>query len=255
MVETIACKPNGKFFSNTITAEAVLVERIDYPESGGQLTYFIDHPYPEKRVVFPEAIYCLDAVKRLLLNILRLKLVFFKTETIKSLCWHTLRRIAFAKEYENKYCDSGRELMRVLRKLEVDERIIATICLICEYDNAYRYRAQDLFKELDKDFFYKHPISEIIRLCKLGQSREVDENNKVKWNSFKYIALTLLIPKVRRLAKEFVREIDLDKMKQSIEDCYWSWHWGYYNFGGKSFEKRLQFRNLIHKYGNDQNVS
>ena len=45
---------------------------------------------------------------------------------------------------------------------------------IFEYDNAYRFRVQDLFTESSKELLTKNPIKEIRRLLKIYMSREGD---------------------------------------------------------------------------------
>jgi hypothetical protein len=145
-----------------------------------------------------------------------------------------LRDVYF--EDPKRYSQPVRELYRVL-----DGEIRDIVCAILENDTAYRYRLQDIFAEINKKEFERHPIKEIKRLWTLSNNREKGRMLNAKGIRLEYIKFLILFPKLIKKLKGIVREINLDEIKLSVEDIYWTNQgWAEYDFRGIPFKTRLK---------------
>lgn len=129
-------------------------------------------------------------------------------------------------------------------------------CLIMEYDNAYRYRFQDTFSEVDLEALNDNPAKEIKRLFGIMVSREIAKK-EWEWPEHQQVKIkrigniVYLAVKYNKYLQEIVKtialNINLDKIKPVKEDIYWfSWR-DDYNFGGKSLKERTKWRNKYYK--------
>lgn len=137
------------------------------------------------------------------------------------------------------YSQPTRELYRIIKNNQV--RDIA--CALIEYDTAYRYRFQDIMAEVNKTNFQKHPILEIKRLAELLFERERDKNwesGMGKFRKFMPLAYIYLFfdRKLLKAIKKFVDELNIDEVKLSPEDIYWTNTYPDYDFRGLSFAQR-----------------
>src|SRR3990167_5025863 len=111
---------------------------------------------------------------------------------------------------------------------------------IWEFDNSYRFRGQDVFSELNKEALRENPRKEIVRLFKLGLSREragLSEKDKealraegaeffdtnAKWKLLiRVLSVALLFSKdLLSVCTRFFEELDPLKMKPDEGDWYW----------------------------------
>lgn len=264
-------KPENDIFVYTPTSQARIAVQAIYPPEGGILVYYKGHPFPEKLFAFPEAIYCIDPVKRavwntvklfsrfpLLKKLLGLLLVWpggkdVISEAVKlffNFAENTLSKIYLKPE---RYCESGRELYRAGMEtiahlgLSKDwtvacQQLVRVFCTLWEFDNAYRYRFQDGFSSLDKNKFKSDPVAEINRVAQIMSSREDGDLSK-KWAAFSsQIKFLFYFKKLDSALKYFVDILDLDKIKMDINDQYWSYHRADYDFAGLTLEERIKIR-------------
>jgi hypothetical protein len=108
---------------------------------------------------------------------------------------------------------------------------------------AYCYRFQDLISSINKKNFENNPVQEAKILFWRAMDREtldVRGNGLQKFKKLLPMALFLFrfIPKKK--IKGFVREIDLNHIKLSKEDIYWTNIVDNYNYRGIPFEERLK---------------
>lgn len=251
-------KPKSEAMVADYPTEKRIVEKIVYPENGGILSYFFNHKFPEKQLVYPEMFVGLNIFKRSLMNsihllkqshliklLLILILPFRKLkqriiESYVNMFWAGLNLVALKPNY---YCDAGRELRRVLITLTNNPSYLTLIemgLLFFEYDNAYRYRIQDFAGIINKNLFLNNPTEELKHSIKEYKKREFILEEKV--NLFKYIYLLFYIPKYKNLAKQFIRELDLERVKLSTEDRYWCYHRLDYDFDGLELLARMDKR-------------
>jgi hypothetical protein len=106
------------------------------------------------------------------------------------------------------------------------------ICAVLEFDDAYRYRFQDVLSELSYLNLHKNPIKEIKRLLNIYSSREKTEG--LRGRVQKIINLACLYLRFnRKLLQEittFLINIDIEELKMSKEDIYWTKRWNNYDF-------------------------
>lgn len=138
----------------------------------------------------------------------------------------------------NLYSQPVREVYRVIKNKKVRD----IICAILEYDLAYRFRFQDVIVNFDKD---SDIIKEIERMLDLLIQRD-EKNMKEKWKKLR--SLVWLLRFNRKLLKEikyFIKEINLEEIKSSVEDIYWQADYQDYCFEGLSYNQRQLKRELL----------
>jgi len=205
----------------------------------GFKSYCEGEKYPARFFTPHEVVDAVAAYKRLFSLLLTkplgiLALVLLKRIWIEWLKrYFSLTTILLKEEY---WSEPVRELRRVLK---VDPTIKDAISGILQHDMAYCYRFQDVLGELNKDNFNKDPAKEIKRLIYLYYDRE-QGGSVIAGDVRKYVKFLMpmlwIMPK--RKMKEFVNEIDLDKIKLSKEDIYWTNLVPNYNYRGIPFEQR-----------------
>ncbi len=143
----------------------------------------------------------------------------------------------------NFYGQPVRELYRVL-----DGKLRDIICAVLEYDTAYRYRFQDIVGELNKENFKKSPFKEIERLADIARGRECQEHDDKQvlglLKLIKFVPVFIWYLRInRKLLKkiqEVVEKLDINEVKLSVEDTYWTNQYKDYNFRGLTFKERMQ---------------
>jgi hypothetical protein len=141
------------------------------------------------------------------------------------------------------YCEVSKEVKRVLQG-NLDENILNAVILVIEYDSAYRYRLQDILGELDKS---ADPIKEVYRLLDLLLVRD---DQDTKWTNLKKVAkIVLLIPSIKKKVISILKDINIDKIKFTEADIYWTNMNTTRDYRGMSLHQRRN-ENII-KYGSN----
>ena len=128
---------------------------------------------------------------------------------------------------KQRYCTAIRELHRSFSVINPDMRgeeiefafkLRDTMCMILEFDNAYRYRFQDILVEMDSERMKTHPVYEVVRLLELMQSREVTQEIKDTWTLFILAAKWYL--RFDRKLKKIISHVlsNLDKSKLILDE-------------------------------------
>jgi hypothetical protein len=163
-------------------------------------------------------------------------------------------KILLGREPENpkRYGRAVREIYRVLtiqfdkidgllnRKLSnIWKTIRGIICVLCEWDNAYRYRVQDFLIELNIENLIKNPIREIRRVLDIMIERENHEHLKNKWRRLKLFLTVFLIlkPQVKKKIVEILSQINKTEIQFEDDDWYCICMRDDYNFGGMTTEQ------------------
>lgn len=258
-------KPKGEIMREALPAMKRVTKKVEYLKGGGVLTWFYGEPYPQKQLVYPEMFAILNPVKRVVPNFFRLlkkgllikflaglcfilpggkKLRINLFKTYVDIFWSGLAIVAFKPEH---YCKSAKEVRRALLKVlpqeEYIERLVDMFCLFWEYDDAYRVRFQDWFHILDQEKFLMNPNKELKRAFQIYLKRELAIKEKA--NFFKWLPLALYVPKYRRIAKEFIAELDFSKVRMDEGDFYWSLNRTDYDTQGLNLETRMRKRALM----------
>jgi len=123
---------------------------------------------------------------------------------------------------EEYYQHSTQELRRVLKKY-IDIQFVNAIGLVWEYDNAYRYRGQDIIQELNKANLkgYFSTRKEVLRLLNIYLSRDGEQSGDKMQNLVKLAGVALLSPKLNKLARNILQDLDIKKIGFDKGDKYW----------------------------------
>lgn len=246
-----------------------IVERVEYPESGGVFVYHRSFPYPEKGTRDDIMMMSIQFVKRVMINWVRFfsykwTLVSFfpfvflpwkiKIKVIEKFIDSWFNYAGFVNEtgkhyvLEKRYYTlSGRELMKgievFLKELgfsNSDECSHYFIALI-DNDTAYYYRRVDITNDADKEQMLRNPAKELKRLFLLFAERESRPHMIKKFESF-FLPITLALyhPRVRRAFKKAVQSMDFENLRYDDADRYHVRTFGDYNFFGMTYAERIQ---------------
>ena len=243
------------------------------PPSGGIFNFYEGQLYPQKGFPYPEATWRNDTVKRanmfvvrILANPMLLPAWFFflispwflKKKLLSSILehWNRLTYYLLSPCFlkENRYCESVRELRvlihETMKNLGLDsyESSMAaqTIATIIQYDDAYRYRMEDLLTEVTAIDFYRKPFGTMHQIAELIKEREIDVKPKLLAIT-KVASLLFLVPRFRRAFRQSLKKVDWGKLQLDEIDRYHCLNRDGYNFFGQTFEERIEHYKKIHK--------
>jgi hypothetical protein len=123
---------------------------------------------------------------------------------------------------EEYYQESTKEFRRVFKKY-IDINFVDAITLAYDYDIAYKFRVQDVLPELKKENLkgYFSTRKEVLRLFDIYLSREKEGMQEKMGNIKKLVSMILLIPKLNKLFRNILKELDMDKIRFDEIDTYW----------------------------------
>ena len=157
--------------------ETALIEKIEFPKEGGVLMYMKGYKYSYRGFPFWEFVEKMDILKKVFRYFLGRVHFFARTNKWKlpfllPSMWF-LKKIAFSLLYSfyrvierfrikpHRYCKAVREIYRVFNVMierekdpEIKEKIRQLrdlVCMFLEFDNAYRFRVQDIIEEINID--------------------------------------------------------------------------------------------------------
>lgn len=142
------------------------------------------------------------------------------------------------------------EIRKKREFIEIIAKLIEFICLFLEFDNAYRFRIQDVFGEIDKVGVMKSISKEFNRIMRIGIYRENKEIGiTYKWKFLKvFITLVLFFDKdIRYYVKELFLELNLEQVKLDEDDWYFCLNRIGYDFKGWTYENRIKEKKRIDK--------
>ncbi len=255
--------------SEVLTDQNPLI-RVEMPEKGGVLTTMLNHEFPYKGFPFYEFVERIDTIKKVQRASLssfyhslkarsKVKLFFLIFvpwlfgDFVRSYLYSFHRILDRFKLKPIRYCDAMRELHRAMSYENQDELVkdqtfrysIRDIaCMIMEFDNAYRFRFQDIIVELDKEKLKRSPSKEIVRLLNILSAREVTQEIKDTWKLAKFFLPYYLLFN-RKLRDSLIRvlsNLDLEKVKLAPEDIHFCEERKDYVFGfmNKKWKKEYE---------------
>lgn len=276
-------KPNPEAFENSdhnvssVIPEGTLVhilQRVEYPESGGIYSYYDGVLFPRKSMPFPDAIYANDISKRVLMlfinsfakpafvlpalafGILPWKL---KIKTLQSILtqWCRVSDYLLAPYYlkKNRYCDICKELRGFLKRFfielgidaEVADNSAKTFIAMIEFDDAYRYRLEDIFSILGYAMILKNPRNAVKVAVETFAERELDKNVSKKIKAFgDILRLVLLSPRIKKAFILAFEPVSYHKMCLDEADAYHTLIWSQYNFQGMPLADRIKVYTDMH---------
>lgn len=112
---------------------------------------------------------------------------------------------------------------------------------IVEYDPVYMQRIIDLGSETTKEKLLAGLRSEIKRLGKICEAREVDRMVRKKMRLLFFIARVILLdPRIKRSLLNAIDVSDWSRLQYSEKDRYWAMQKEEYNFTGKTLDERIE---------------
>ena len=262
-------------------------EKITVPPEGGIYRHYKGMKYPIKGFPFEEAITAIDMVKSYTMTVIHsfaqkelkwLMLGFIIMpwkKKIKILQNALDRYIDFANRVFNRvkfrdglvgtvymkrqyYSKFSRSIWIVVRifflelgiKHETADDVGKIIATIFEYDDAYRYRVEDLMSETNKYDLRVSAFREIKRLLNIYQRREGLESVILKFrNVVKILRVALLSRKIRDAFRSAIFDSYFIDLQLDEADRHHVLQWDNYNFLGKTIEERQKM--YLEMYGDN----
>lgn len=138
-----------------------------------------------------------------------------------------------------------------IRRMGIDYEIAKKFSIIfgtiLEYDNAYRYRLEDIFTETSKEELSHNPRREIKRLLSIYLKREKDTGVAYKHKMiFQLMSLPLLLPMVKSSLRKALTNCEFNRLQFDEADRYWCRNRFDYDFFSQSIEKRMEGLEPLH---------
>lgn len=256
-------------------------DRTDYPKSGGIFVYYVGMPYPKKGFPYPEAVHANDVLKRISLTMIKpimQKEMRFPVILTALLPWrykvkiietglNNFNRVAewllnghyLKPDKYSSVCRSIKNIIQTfLMKLGISESVseffAKTIQTIIEYDDAYRYRIEDIMTEASYSQLCKDPRSEVNRLRNILNKRERTHAINTLDSVANFLSKALLHPKIKKAfiaAFYGLSDDEFISMRLDNADRYHVLLRSDYDFLGRTFEER---KNLYEQFHKDRNL-
>lgn len=238
--------------NNKLIDEEVITfvaEKIEYVPFQGILIHVKDALHPKKGFPTLEAVFSINQVKSIIMESLRylpILFLFFSKRTLlttfnnlanKSITPHKIKEIYLCPAAYSTHLF----VYTFLIKLDIPQPLALSVALniahIVEYDDAYRYRIQDIATEARIHDIKGSPRKELKRLLAIFSSRTTDVVHLKIQRLITPLLYLLLIPKYDEAFTSAASHIK--GMKYDEADWYWVCTRGdHYNFGGFTPEHR-----------------
>ena len=254
-----------------------IYDRTEYPDEGGIYVYYKGMKYPRKGFPFPEAVWLNDIAKRVSVMLMRTFLsadMLIYMPIFLLMPWplkkKTINKIVAAYEHTLDWITQSYTLTdhrlsnpcRTLKKLVYEfikgldlknaTEMSRHVSIMIEYDDAYRYRMQDVFNEANRQQLIESPVREVRRLIKIFFEREQVAKMPRKFKfAMDAASIALLHPKVRRAFKgAFAAITDKEFAMLGLDnsDRYHVLLRNDYNFLGRTFQERRNIYIDYHTY-------
>ena len=245
------------------------LEKVEFPPEGGVLTYMGGQEYPYRGFPYFEFVEKIDALKKINTFIVsgvyhalkkRNKIfLFFEflllAPIIRNVFWAYIfsywRIVDRFKLKTERYSKAIRELYRCFSvEGEKESEQIKDLrlmlrdweCMILEFDNAYRFRLQDISEEIDKESLKKNPVHELQRLLDILIERENTVEQKDKWRLFKkFVSYYLRFDrKLLRCVVNIITNLNIEEFKLQVEDKHYCKPRKDYSFGFSLREQKVE---------------
>lgn len=243
-----------------------IFERVEYPETGGIFIYYRGLKYPKKGFPFPEAIAANNILKRNLRSLLvilggkdlifpmlafavqpwkvKMRAVSRALSEINRIAWSTIYPYVLQDErYAAPVKEYGKFVSAFLRSIGCgyEEEMSKIVKTLIEYDDAYRYRIEDMVSEANKYELIKTPRQEVDRLLGEYLKREKAEQVVAMVKALRLLLSVLLLhPRIRKAFRAGVEAVDFNVAGLDKADAYHVLNWLDYDFWGLPFETRMK---------------
>lgn len=225
---------------------------LEYVPYQGIILHIQGATYPKKGFPMPESVAAINIIKTIILQLLKFPIFLLLVNKNKLL---TTFNIVFDKAFSpyklspEYLCPTAYNFAKVvaefLLSLGYNHPLSVSfgynIAHVLEYDDAYRYRLQDILSESSHEALTQNTHQEIKRLIKILETRTPKGNdvaNKIK-RLLTPIQLLLLIPKYRKAFQKALTPTILQGMQYDTADKYWASLKGDdYLFTGLPYEER-----------------
>lgn len=260
-----------------------IFERVEAPEEGGIFAYFRGMPYPRKGFPTPEAVYANDVVKRFIMSgvhLLGSRALILPMAVFALLPWNMKRAtienalnqwMRFAEYMYSPHMlqpmrmtACAREVWTVAARLfielgvseDVSRRASRCLALMIEYDDAYRYRVEDLITSVVPSGPFRNAYISREGRDFLKRAQEA-YNAREKWPyvrtkfdaAFRIFRLAMRVRRVRNAWRVAWAHADIRAMMLDDADTYHTLTWDQYDFGGLTIEERIKIFDRHHPDG------
>ena len=258
MAQIVAEMKEVAILPSEIPQDKSTLEQVEFPEEGGVLTYMAGHKHPFRGFPYFEFVDSIDKIKKIgKAQLSGLYHTLFKGNKLKLLSllpaiW-IFKRLVYTEIYmfhrlvdrfklkENRYCRAVRELNRCFnlpmddiseKTWELKLMIKDLTAMLLEFDNAYRFRFQDIMEELDQDNMRRKPFLELRRLIALASQREKSQELRDFWSLVSMLLNYLHFDReLKKVMVNVLSNLDKEKVKLTIEDKEYCIPRKDYNFG------------------------
>ena len=246
-----------------VPKDVAQLTKVEFPEAGGVLTWMDGHEQPYKGFPFYEFVDRIDFIKKITRSFLsglyhsfkdswKIKLItvipaFWVSKIfVRAFVYTFYRMIERFRIKSIRYSDAVRELYRAFSYEDDNEKVNERtfrlqirdlICMLLEFDNAYRYRFQDVLGDFNLNF--KNSTDEIIKLLDIMMVRERHEDVRNTW-----VLIRLFVKyyirydrQLSRILQKVMSRIDLSKVAFDASDIHFCSKRQDYNF--KHYEHRI----------------
>jgi len=231
---------------------------VEYVPYRGALIYIVGAEYPKKGYPTPEAIAALNIVKTTLREATKFPVSLFVADGNKlATSFNLIFNKAFsAYKFKKQFlCPAAYNVYLFLNTFllffginkDVAEEFAFNFAHFVEYDDAYRYRMQDLMSESTYERMMANPRKEIKRLMEIFFERtqfKVGDTTPVKVSRLVYpLLMVLLVPKYKKAFKVSLTKEIFKGLQYDDADRYWACLKDeVYLFTGKTYEERNKGR-------------
>lgn len=232
--------------------------KVEFPDEAEVFTFMQGYDYPYRGYPYYEFVDKIDLIKKLSRNLqsgfyhglkntwlrwLLIPLIPTLGKQIFWACTYTFHRLIDRFQMRtNRYSQFVGELHRAAslgwsdespKTIELRKMLRDIECMILEFDNAYRFRVQDILPELDKVALQDNPILEINRVLDIWISREKTQEIKDSWRLLKLFTSYYLRfdKKLLKIITRVLLELDIAKCAMTNEDKYFAVPRKDYHFG------------------------
>jgi len=206
--------------------------------------------YPCKGNTPPEALFACNQAKRLFIEGIRVlgvwSLLIGWRKLLKAyidISWKIMSPYILKYEYMTEV---GQEIQDItqnfLEQLDVPKdqatQFAQIFSHLIEYDNAYRYRVEDIMSESRQKDFIRNPRKEIKRLMNILSRRDSPGVADKFVSIAKLLSLTLLVPVIKKTLRSVLEYSNWEKLQADKIDRYWMSMRKDYKFEGLTNEER-----------------
>ena len=189
------------------------LEKVEFPPEGGVLTYMSNHTHPYRGFPFFEFVEKIDVIKKVsrasisgfyhavkrrspLVLITLIPTMWMFKDVFYAMVYTFYRIVERFRVKPIRYSKAVREMYRAFsvyregekeRTYELRTMMRDLCCMLMEFDNAYRFRAQDLIPEIDPVRIKTHTVQELKRIFDIAITRETTQEVKDTWKLCKMV--------------------------------------------------------------------